>query len=78
MPDCSRWVCTQLLKYQSEFNQGLKDLNEEMRRLLSDLIDLKDIVKIDSLKNSVIASMEAILKASQYIRDHFEKDKYRE
>jgi len=50
MPDCSRLVGTQVLKNQSEFNQGLKDLNEEMRRLLSDLIDLKDIVKIDSLK----------------------------
>ena len=78
MPDCSRLVCTQVLKNQSEFNQGLKDLNEEMRWLLSDLIDLKDIVKIDSLKKSLIASMEAILKASQYIRDHLEKDKSRE
>ena len=75
MPDWSRLVCTQVLKNQSEFNQGLKDLNEEMRRLLSDLMDIKDIVKIDSLKKSVIASMKAILDASQYIRNHLEKDK---
>ena len=69
---------TQVLKNQSEFNQGLEDLNEEMRRLLSDLIDLKDIVKIDSLKNSVIASMKAILEASQYIQKYLEENKFRE
>ena len=65
----------QILKNQSDFHQGLKDLNEEMRRLLSDLMDLKDHVKIDSLKISVIESMEAILEASQYIRNYVEKNK---
>ena len=68
----------QVLENQSEFIQGLKDLKEEMRRLLSDLMDIKDLVKIDSLKNSVISSMRAILEASQYIRNYLEENKFRE
>ena len=71
-------MCAQVLKNQGEFNQGLKDLEEEMRRLLSDLMDIKDLVKIDSLKKSVIASMKAILDASQYIGDYLEENKFRE
>ena len=46
-----------------------------MRRLLSDLMDLKEHVKIDSLRISVIESMKAILEASRYIRDYLEKNK---
>ena len=49
-----------------------------MRRLLSDLMDLKDHVKIDSLRISVIESMKAILEASQYIRDYLEDNKFGE
>ena len=64
-----------MLKNQSDFHQGLKDLNEEMRRLLSDLMDIKDHVKIDSLRIAVIESMKAILEASQYIRDYLEVNK---
>jgi len=71
-------VWAQVLENQSEFIQGLKDLKEEMRRLLSDLMDIKDLVKIDSLKNSVISSMRAILEASQYIRNYLEENKFRE
>ena len=46
-----------------------------MRRLLFDLMDLKDHVKIDSLRISVIKSMKAILEASQYIRDYLGDNK---
>ena len=53
----------------------LKDLNEEMQRLLSDLMDIKDHVKIDLLRISVIESMKAILEASQYIWDYLEVNK---
>ena len=65
----------QILKNQNDFHKGLKDLNEEMRQLLSDLMDLKDHVKIDSLRISVIKTMKAILEASQYIRDYLETNK---
>ena len=65
-------------KNQSDFHQGLKGLNEEMRQLLSDLTDLKDHVKTDSLRTSVIKSMKAILEASQYIRDYLEDNKFGE
>ena len=43
-----------------------------MRQLLSNLMDLRDHVKIDSLRISMIESMKAILEASQYIRDYLE------
>ena len=49
-----------------------------MRRLLTDLMDIKDHVKTDSLRISVIASMKAILEASQYIRDYLEDNKFGE
>ena len=71
-------VYVQILKNQSDFHQGLKDLNEEMRRLLSGLVDIKDHVTVDSLRISVIASMKAILEASQYIRDYLEGNKFGE
>ena len=49
-----------------------------MRRLLSSMVDLKDHVKIDSLRFSVLESMKAILEASQYIRDYLEDNKFGE
>ena len=68
----------QVLQNQSDFHQGLKDLNEEMRRLLSDMVALQDHVKIDSLRMSVIETMKAILEASQYILDYLEENKFGE
>ena len=46
-----------------------------MRQLLSDLMDLKDHVKIDSLRISVTESMKAILEASRYLRDYLDDNK---
>ena len=46
-----------------------------MRQLLSDLMDLKDHVKIESLRMSMIKSMKAILEASHFMRDYLEKNK---
>ena len=77
-PGGSRLNYVQILKNQSDFHQGLRDLNEEMRRLLSDMVDLKGHVKIDLLRISVLESMKAILEASQYIRDYLEDNKFGE
>ena len=63
----------QFLKTQSLFYQDLADLNAEMRSLVSDLIEIRDMIKIDSLRITVIEIMRVIVEASNYIRDFMAK-----
>ena len=58
----------QLLKTQSLFYRDLADLNAEMRSLVSDLIEIRDMIKIDSLRITVVEIMKVIVEASDYIR----------
>ena len=46
----------QLLKTQSLFYRDFADLNAEMRSLVSDLIEIRDMIKIDSLRITVVES----------------------
>ena len=63
----------QFLKTQSLFYQDLADLNAEMSSLVSDLIEIRDMIKIDSLRITVIEIMRVIVEASNYIRDFLAK-----
>lgn len=66
---CDKCLSTmQLLKTHSQFHQDLLNLHEEMRNLVSDLIAIKDIIRVDLLRTIVIDIMKAIVEVSDYIR----------
>jgi hypothetical protein len=61
------------LKTQNVFYQDLTDLNAEMRGLVSDLIEIKDMIRIDLLRVTVIETMKTIVEASDDIRTFLAK-----
>ena len=63
----------QFSKTQSLFCQDLADLNAKMRSLVSDMIEIRDMIKIDSLRITMIETMRVIVEASDYIRDFMAK-----
>ena len=65
----------QLLKTQSVFYQDLFNLHEEMHNLVSDLIEIKDVIRVDLLRLTVIDVMKAIIEASDYIKMFLAKRK---
>lgn len=65
----------QLLKTQSVFYQDLFNLHEEMHNLVSDLIKIKDVIRVDLLRLTVIDVMRAIIEASDYIKMFLAKRK---
>ena len=67
--------CMQLLKTQSLFYRDLVALNAEMRTLVSDLMEIRDMIKTDSLKITVIEIMRVVVEASDYIRTFLAKRK---
>lgn len=64
-----------MLKTHITFYQDLQDINDKMRRLVSDMVHFKDEIKIDLLKITIIDIMKAIVKASDYIRTFLAKRK---
>ena len=64
-----------LLTNYNEFNQDLKNLNNEIRILLSHLIAIKNKISLIELRNTVIEIMKAIVDASDYTRTFLAKSK---
>jgi hypothetical protein len=57
------------------FNQDLQALGDNMRMLLSCVVDVKDAARITSTKDTIITIIKAILEAAQFIDDHLSKNR---
>ena len=64
-----------LLTNYNQFNQDLKDINNEIHILLSHLIAIKDNISLIELRNTVVEMMKAIVNASDYTRTFLAKSK---
>jgi hypothetical protein len=56
------------------FNQDLQALGDNMRMLLSCVVDVKDAARITSAKDTIITIIKAILEAAQFIDHHLSKN----
>jgi hypothetical protein len=57
------------------FNQDLKALGDNMRMLLSCVVDVQDAARITSAKDTIITIIKAVLEAAQFIDDHLSKNR---
>jgi hypothetical protein len=62
------------LQNEKTFNDDLRGLAVEMRKLLSCLAEVKEQAKFVFLKDTVIDIMKAICEAAEFMKDYLERD----